>query len=97
MFIVIICRGQVCLFVENACYCESEFVMKWDMSSIPPRAWFVEDGDWVPVDQSLVQQCEVCTKWFIANPLFNKSVCSVGCNLQLLESRKEKNEEDKKI
>ncbi len=71
--------------------------MKWDMNSSPPKAWVVEDGDWIPVDQALVRQCIICSSWYVIDPMSNKSVCSVGCNLKLLELRKGKNEEGKKI
>jgi hypothetical protein len=71
--------------------------MKWDKTCTPPKAWYVEDGDWVPVDPALVRQCEKCFDWFVADQLSDQKVCSVGCKLTLLESRKgEKNEEIKK-
>ena len=63
--------------------------MKFDYSTDPPTAWYVEDGDWVPVDPRDVMQCPVCKKWFVNTNLFNKtSICSTGCRLKKLEPNK---------
>lgn len=60
--------------------------MKFDYSTDPPTAWYVEDGDWVPVDPRDVMQCPVCKKWFVNTNLFNRtSICSTGCRLKKLE------------
>jgi hypothetical protein len=63
--------------------------MKWDKTCIPPKAWYVEDGQWVPVDPALVKKCAVCSGWFVAEPVTDSGVCSIGCNLKLAELKKE--------
>ena len=62
--------------------------MKFDYSTDPPTAWFVEYGDWVPADPRDVMQCNVCQKWFVNTNLFNDSdICSTGCKLRKAEAR----------
>ena len=62
--------------------------MKFDYSTNPPKAWKVEDGDWVPEDPQYVIQCKVCQKWFVKTNLFNDSdICSAGCKLRKSEVR----------
>jgi len=61
--------------------------MKFDYSTNPPTAWFVEYGDWVPADPRDVMQCSVCQKYFVNTDLFNRTpICSVGCRLRKAEA-----------
>ena len=62
--------------------------MKFDYSTNPPTAWFVEYGDWVPPDPRDVMQCNVCQKYFVNTDLFNRTpICSTGCRLKKAEAR----------
>lgn len=59
--------------------------MKWDYSTNPPKAWRVEDGDYVPVNPLEIEKCLVCQKWFITDPISVRKTCSPGCSLKLAE------------
>jgi hypothetical protein len=59
--------------------------MKWDHTKNPPQAWYVEDGDWVPVDPTLVIKCPICEKWFLEDPFKPSNICSPACRLRKLE------------
>jgi hypothetical protein len=64
-----------------------ELQMKWDYSKNPPNAWYVEDGDWVPVDTKLIRKCCGCENWFIEDPLKRSDYCSTGCKLKTIENK----------
>lgn len=59
--------------------------MKWDYKKTPPEAWYVEDGDWIPVDPKLVLQCNFCKKWYVDDPINHNDFCSTGCKLNNME------------
>jgi hypothetical protein len=59
----------------------------WDRKSIPPSAWKVEDGDWVPVPERDLGCCSHCGMVFESR-LFPKPLfCSPGCSLKSAEMR----------
>jgi reverse gyrase len=62
--------------------------MKWDYTKNPPQGWYVEDGDWVPVDPKLIKQCQGCGKWFVEDVIRISDYCSPGCKLKRLEKIK---------
>lgn len=59
--------------------------MKWDKTKNPPEAWYVEDGDWVPVDPQLIKECKGCKDWFVEDILKKSDFCSPGCRLKSFE------------
>jgi hypothetical protein len=61
--------------------------MKWDNTKNPPEAWYVEDGDWVPVDPKLIKQCKGCDKWLVEDPFKNSDFCNPGCRLKSFEKK----------
>lgn len=61
--------------------------MKLDKSTTPPRAWKVEDGEVIYLDQKMVKRCPVCGDWFIDSSIEGRdNHCSTGCKLRRLES-----------
>ena len=60
--------------------------MKWDKTKNPPEAWYIEDGDWVPVDPKLIKQCKGCDNWLIEDTLKSSYFCNPGCRLKSLEN-----------
>jgi hypothetical protein len=60
--------------------------MKWDKTKNPPEAWFIEDGNWVPVDPKLIKQCKGCDNWLIEDPLKSSDFCNPGCRLKSFEN-----------
>ena len=60
--------------------------MKIDKSTTPPRAWKIEDGEVIYLDQKMVKRCDSCDDWFVDSSIeCNEIYCSTGCKLKRLD------------
>ena len=59
----------------------------WDRSVSPPKAWKVEDGDFVPLGEEDILKCSVCLELFESDPITKSEFCSPGCRIRLAENK----------
>lgn len=57
----------------------------WDNNAVPPKAWKVEEGDWVPVREEDLSCCPLCARTFESKQFPLPRFCSPGCGLKHAE------------